>query len=87
MKKISNLKKFFGIAIAASVCCFVASLPSSAVDVTPAQAAIYGRYEQGGITKTGHDMMRYNKENQQEESDYEKYSQRRYGTERQDISK
>lgn len=83
MKKSRNLKAFLGIAMAATVCCALASVPAFGADVPSiptAQQYVQGKFEQGGATQHDRDMLMYGKQTRVEETDYGKYSQRRYGT-------
>ena len=83
MKKSRNLKAFLGTAMAATMCYALSSVPAYGVDVPSvptAQQYVQGKMEQGGATQHDRDMLMYGKQTRVEETDYGKYSQRRYGT-------
>lgn len=77
MKKSRNLRAIFGMAVAVSICCIISSAPARAAVVPEVQQI---RNEIGGATQHDRDMMKYDRNNRIEETDYGKYSQRRYGT-------
>ena len=90
MKKMKNLNRFFGIAIAASVCCALTAAPSFAELVSGAgsvpagygytHGAIPVMNEIGGASIHDNDMMRYDKNSRIREVDYKQYEDARYGT-------
>ncbi len=80
MKKLGNLKTFFGMAVAASVCCILASSPAFSAGEAPMDIYNRGKFEQGASSQHDIDMLKYDKEGRTEQSDYNQYERRRYGT-------
>ena len=73
MKKIRNLKTFFGMAVAASVCCVLTSSPAYSAGPSPVDIYNQGKYEQGASTLHDIDMMKYDREGRAEQTDYNQY--------------
>lgn len=91
MKKSKNLKKIFGLAIAATFCCAFAHTPAFADAVSAAgqmpagfgytHGSIPVMQEAGGATIHDADMMRYDRNSRIRDMDYTKYEKAKYGTE------
>ncbi len=90
MKKMKNLKKFFGIAFMVSVCSILSMGSANAADYgsgsVPAgfgytHGNIPALNEVGGTQIHDRDMMRYDKNSRMRDMDYENYKKKRYGTE------
>ena len=77
MKRLGKLKTFFGVAMVASVCCILSSLPANAEGMDIYNQA---KFEQGASTQHDRDMINFDKSSREEAFDYNKYNQRRYGT-------
>ena len=80
MKKTRNFKTFLGVAVVASVCCILTSSAAYSAGVTPVDIYNKGKYEQGASSLHDIDMMKYDKEGRSEQTEYNQYTQRRYGT-------
>ena len=82
MKKTRNFKTFFGMAVAVSVCCILSSSPAYSAYAAASPIDIYnqGKFEQGASSVHDIDMMKYDKEGRTEQTEYNQYNQRRYGT-------
>ncbi|MDY6311220.1 MAG: ShlB/FhaC/HecB family hemolysin secretion/activation protein [Cyanobacteriota bacterium] len=91
MKKSKNLKKIFGLAIAATFCCAFAHTPAFADAVSAAgqmpagfgytHGSIPVMQEAGGAAIHDADMMRYDRNSRIRDMDYTKYEKAKYGTE------
>ncbi len=91
MKKIRNFNRFFGLAIAASVCCalsvsnpanadgFAGTIPTYNGSGWNAQG-VQIMHEAGGASIHDADMMRYDKNSRIREGDFRHYEQQKQGT-------
>ena len=96
MKRMKSIGKFFGIGVAACVCCLLSSTSVSAAPAVSGAGSVPAGYgythgsvpymqEAGGAQVHDTDMMRYDKNSRMREMDYENYKKRRYGTEGQGV--